>query len=89
MKKIFALAMVLVSMAAVMTSCSNGEADDVMAPRPTEQTSVYSRCIKSNTKNGVTTTTKTESKDGQTTTTQTISTSGTATSTDATIDDIQ
>ena len=35
MKNVFAIATIaIVSLSAVMTSCSNGEADDVMAPRP-------------------------------------------------------
>ena len=78
MKKIFALAMVLVSMAAGMTSCSNGEADDVMAPKPTQSINFQSN-YSSNTKNGVTTTNHTVTDKGQTVTTQTISTSGTST----------
>ena len=67
MKKIFALAMVLVSMAAGMTSCSNGEADDVMAPKPTKQSYTQIR-ITSETTGGVTKTTVSKTQNGETTT---------------------
>ena len=69
MKKYFVLALSLVSMSAIMSSCSNGEAEHVMDPKPTVTSNAYSSVsIRSHSRNGETETTVTKAKGDRVTT---------------------